>query len=254
MCVCVCVLLIGPADWQQDKRVGEWHAAKSPGGTHTLGCWSEDQTSVNGTPALTTEGPSRRECSFAKTHIYCIILAEGPHGSWKRSAWKHSFLKTGLRVVKSKIAAPPFSCGQWIQILSKMMTPSPHPSTSCLRHLNPAMSHTTTTMAIYMLMFVSQKSFVQLTRLVVECELQQQFDPINLTIDSGFLALSFHLLVVFGFSVYSLFVKARKLNAHAPSLLLHFWLMSRATYRLGIWSFFSVSVWTQIFLKRWQGR
>ena len=34
-----------------------------------------------------------------------------------------------------------FSCGWQIRILSKTMTPSPHPSTSCVRPLNPATSH-----------------------------------------------------------------------------------------------------------------
>ena len=33
---------------------------------------------------------SRRQHSFVKTHMYCIVLADRPYGSWKRSAWKHS--------------------------------------------------------------------------------------------------------------------------------------------------------------------
>ena len=72
------------------------------------------------------------------THMFCIVLADRPHGSWKRSAWKGIFLKTGLRVEKYENAALPFSCGRWIRILSKTMMPSPHPSTSCLQPLNPA--------------------------------------------------------------------------------------------------------------------
>ena len=50
--------------------------------------------------------------------MFCIVLDDRPHGSCKRSACKHTFLKPGLRV-----------------------TPSPHPSTSSLQPLNPAMSH-----------------------------------------------------------------------------------------------------------------
>ena len=77
----------------------------------------------------------------AKMHMYCIVLADRPHGSWKCSNWKCTFLKTGLRVEKSENAALLFSCGRRIRILSKTMTSSPHPSTSSLRPLKPAMSH-----------------------------------------------------------------------------------------------------------------
>ena len=73
--------------------------------------------------------------SFVETHMYCIVLATRPHGSWKRSAWKRTFLKLGLRVEKSEN-----TCWRRISILSGMMTPSPHPSTSSLRPLNPVAS------------------------------------------------------------------------------------------------------------------
>ena len=50
---------------------------------------------------------------------------------WKRvSGWRNP-----------KNAALPFSCGRRIRILPKTMTPSPHPSTSCLWPLNPVTSH-----------------------------------------------------------------------------------------------------------------
>ena len=39
---------------------------------------------------------------FSKTHTYCIVLANRPYRSWKCSAWKHTFLKTGLRVENSE--------------------------------------------------------------------------------------------------------------------------------------------------------
>ena len=80
-------------------------------------------------------------CFRAKTHMYCIVLADCPHGSWKCSAWKRTFLKPGLRVEKSENTALAFSCGRRICILSGTMTPSPHSSTSSLQPLNPATSH-----------------------------------------------------------------------------------------------------------------
>ena len=89
----------------------------------------------------TLRGCPHEKRSFAKTHTYCIVLVDRPHGSWKCSAWKSTFLKTGLRREKSENAALAFSCGWRIRILSETMTPSPHPSTSSLRPLNPAMSH-----------------------------------------------------------------------------------------------------------------
>ena len=67
------------------------------------------------------------------------------HGSWKRSAWKCTFLKPGLRVEKSKNAALAFSCGRWIHILGRTPLPSPspssHPLTTSLRPVNTAVSH-----------------------------------------------------------------------------------------------------------------
>ena len=81
------------------------------------------------------------------------------------------------------------------------------------------------------------------------------------TNDFGFLALAifiFFLLCSVSPSTVCLFT-THKLNAHALCLLLHFWWMSSATYRPGIWTtvfsvFFSCSIWTQIFLKWCRGR
>ena len=86
-----------------------------------------------------------------ETHMFCIILADRPNGSCKRT-----FLKPGLRVEKCENAARAFSFGRWIPILCESITPSPHPSTSPLWPLNPVTT-TTTTMADYMLVFVPQK-------------------------------------------------------------------------------------------------
>ena len=69
-------------------------------------------------------------------HMFCIVLADCPHGSCKRT-----FLKPGLGVENAGNAVLAFSCGQRIHILCVTMTPSPHPSTCNLRPLNPAPSH-----------------------------------------------------------------------------------------------------------------
>ena len=81
------------------------------------------------------------------------------------------------------------------------------------------------------------ESFLQLTCLVVECESQQQFDLMTGPYKRFWFPCTRHfhlLLLVFGFSSTVCLFTARKLNAHAPCLLLRFWLMSSATYRPGI--------------------
>ena len=152
------------------------------------------------------KGPSRRERSFAKTHMYCVVLADRPRGSWKRT-----FLKTGLRVEKSENAALPFSFGQRIRILSEIMTPSPHPSTSCLRPLSPATSHNNNNGGLHAHVHGAEhiEPFLQLTRLVVEWESQQHFDLSNGPHEWFRFPCTSHfhlLLLVFSFSVYCLFV------------------------------------------------
>ena len=199
---------------------------------------------------------SWRQRSFAKMHMYCIVLANHPYGSWKRSAWKHTFLKTGLRVEKSENAALPFSCGRRICIISKTTMPLPHPAMSHNKNNNGR---------LHARVYVAEdiEPFLPLTCLEVECVLQQQFDLINSPYRCFWFPCTSHfhlLLVVFWFllSTVCLFT-ARKLNAHALCLLLRFWWMSSATDRPGIWTtaflvVFSGSVWTQIFLKRCWGR
>ena len=103
---------------------------------------------------------STRKTSFAKMHMYCIVLADRPHRSWKHNPWKRTFLKTGLRVEKSKNAALPFSCGWRIRILYKTMTPSPHtrPLASDLWTPRRLTTTTTTTMvADNMLVLIVQQ-------------------------------------------------------------------------------------------------
>ena len=73
--------------------------------------------------------------------MFCIVLADCPHGSYKCSACKRTFLKPGLRVEKSENTALAFLYGRRIRILCVSMTPSPHPLTSSLRPLSPVTSH-----------------------------------------------------------------------------------------------------------------
>ena len=152
------------------------------------------------------KAPSRQQHSFAKTHTYCIVLANHPYGSWKRSAWKRTVLKTGLGVEKSENAALPFSCGWRICILSKTMMPSPHPATSHNNNNNNNNNNGRLHARVHAAEDI--EPFLQLTHLVVECELQQQFNLINGPHKRFWFPCTshFHLLVViFSFSVYSLF-------------------------------------------------
>ena len=95
-----------------------------------------------------------------------------------------------------------FSCGRRIRILSKTMTPWPHPVTSHNNNNNNGGLHAHVRAA------EDIEPFLRLTRLVVECEWQQQFGLINGPHKRFWFPSTrhFHLLVVFGFSVYCLFV------------------------------------------------
>ena len=152
------------------------------------------------------KAPSRRQRSFARTHTFWFwsIVHTDPENAVPENAL---FLKTGLRVEKSENAALLFSWG-----LSNMMTPSPRPSTSCLWPLNPTTSHNNNNNGgLHARVRAAEdiEPFLQLTRLVVECESQQQFDLITGPHKRFWFPCTSHfhlLLVVFGFSVYCLFV------------------------------------------------
>ena len=144
-------------------------------------------------------------------------LAHRPHGSCKRSGWK----------CKSKNATLAFLCGQWICILSISMTPFPYPLTSSLRPLNPAMFHINNNNnnngGLHACVRAAEdiEPFLQLARIVVKYELQQQFDFIIGTHKRFWFPCTTHfrlLLVVFGFSLYCLFVySAQALSAFSTS-------------------------------------
>ena len=178
--------------------------------------------------------------------MFCIILADRPHGSCKHSACKCTFFKPGLRVGKFEKNAFAFSCGQWIHILCI----SPHPSTSSLRPLNPATSHNNNNNNNnnYMLVFMLQKILSPLGLIGQNIKLLCHYAERKRIMFLFCLASAF---IVCSYTV-------RKLYAYAPSLL-RFWWISSATYRPGIWTkacwvICNGSVWTQIFLKRCQGR
>ena len=131
----------------------------------------------------------------------------------KTQRLKTHFFENGSQGGKIKNAALPFSCGQRIHIFSKTMTPSPHPSTSYHRPLKPATSHNNNNnnnggLHAHVHAAEDIEPFLQLTLLVVECELQQQFDLINGPHKRFWFPCNshFHLLFVFSFSTYSLFV------------------------------------------------
>ena len=91
--------------------------------------------------------------------MFCIVLADRPHGSCKRSAWKRTFLKPGLRVEKSENAVLLSSCVNSESTYFAYQWRHHPPLTSSLWPLNPRrlITTTTTTMADYMLVFILQK-------------------------------------------------------------------------------------------------
>ena len=98
-----------------------------------------------------TKGPSTRKHSFVKTHTFCIVLADCPHGSWKRtflktvSGWRNPKTQPSCFHVDGESAYFP---KRWRHC------PTPRPLASDLwtpRRL------ITTTMAAYIFVFVLQK-------------------------------------------------------------------------------------------------
>ena len=154
--------------------------------------------------------------------MFCIILADHPNGSCKRSACKCTVFKPGLRVKKSKNAALLFWCGQWIRILCVSMTPSPqpYPSTSHLRPLNPATPHNNNKGGPHACVRAARDTEpIRITRAKYCAPLPLRW-PIK---DYGQLTNHFCLLVVFSVSPSTVFLyTVCKHYAHALSLLLRF--------------------------------
>ena len=125
------------------------------------------------------------------------------------------FLKPGLRVEKSEDNALAFSCRRQIQPTARPLASDLWTDRRQQQWRTSACDRATEDI----------EPFLQLTHLVVECESQQQFDPIMVhTNDSGFLALTilvFFFLCSVSPSTVCLFT-AHKLYVHAPSRLLHF--------------------------------
>ena len=142
----------------------------------------------------------------------------------KTQRLKTHFFETESQCGKTQKRSPPvFMC------TAKTITLSPHPSTSCLRPLNPTASHhnDNNNGGLHACFHPTEdiEPFLQLTRLIVECESQQEFDVINgPTNESGILVIAiviFFLLRSDSLSTVCLYTE-HKLNAHALSLFLFF--------------------------------
>ena len=105
-------------------------------------------------------------------------------------------VKLGLEAVHTKIC-----------ILSEMMTPSPHSLTSSLQPLNPVTSHNNNNNnGRLLLVFVFLATYSPCSRVWVAAAVDLINDPNK---RFWFLCTShFHLLLVFGFSFYCLFVNS----------------------------------------------
>ena len=157
-------------------------------------------------------------------HMFCIILADRPNGSRKRT-----FLKPGLTVKKFKKVAPLDSESAYFAYRWRHR-PIPRPLAFNL--LTPLCLITTTTtttpMAEYMLAFVLQKVLSLL----------------------GLLGQNIILLCHYA-------EQNRRMDNHIRHIV--FWWISSTTYRPGIWTtacwvIYNGSIWMQIFLKWCQGR
>ena len=138
--------------------------------------------------------------------MFCIVLADRPHGSWKL------FLKPGLRVKK---------------LNSRSRVDRESAIAPRLDLLTPPRLITTTTMADDMLVFVLQK-ILSLSGLLGQNILllchqaeQKKKDYGQPHTPHRFRSTSKGFLLLLSF-----FYTARKLFVHAPSLLLHFWWIS----------------------------
>ena len=142
------------------------------------------------------------------------------------------FFETGSHYGKSWKCSPSFPY-RWRHC------PTPWPLASDLWTLQCLIT-TTTTVADYCLC----SCFLQLTCIVFECESQQQFDLIIASHKQFWFPCTshFHLPLLCSVSPSTVCLHtARKLNAHAPPLLLCFWWISSTTYRPGIWT--TATVW-----------
>ena len=152
--------------------------------------------------------------------MFCIVLADRPHGSCKHSACKHTFLKPGLRVEKSENLV--FWCGQRICILCVSMTPSPHPSTSSLQTLNPVSSHNNNNGGLHACVRAAEGT-IRVTRAKYYAALPPRWAKK----DYGQLTSHLYLLlVVFSFSFYCPFVHSAQVlctcSVSSSSFLVNF--------------------------------
>ena len=130
-----------------------------------------------------SRGPSRRECSFAKNAQVLHRFGWPYTRILKRQRLKTHFFEKGSQGGKIRKRSPPVVMWTANPHTFQNDTASPHPSTSCLRLLNPATSHNNNNNngGLHARVCATEdiQPSLQLTPLVVECESQQQFDLIN---------------------------------------------------------------------------
>ena len=176
------------------------------------------------------------------------VLRDNPHGNacvcvlhrFGRSSCRCTFLKPGLRVEKLENSAHVFSCRQQICILCVSMTPSRRPSTS-----EPETSHNINNnnnnnnnsgLHTHVRAAEDIEPYSPCSRVWVAAAVRPHYWS---THDSGFLALA----IFFFFFLCCI----QHASFKYMLCLLHFWLISSATYRPGIWTtacWVYGSVWT----------
>ena len=112
-----------------------------------------------------TQALSRRQLSFAKTHMYCIVLADRPYRSWKRNAWKCTFFENGSQGGKIWKSSPPVVA--WTANLHAFQ------NVDAIAPPLDLLLLTSGGLQARVRAVEDIEPFLQLTYLVVECELQQ---------------------------------------------------------------------------------
>ena len=165
------------------------------------------------------EGAVHMEMLLCSKLVFRIVLANRPHGSCKST-----FPKPDLRVEKSGNAALTSPYGRRICILCVSMTPSPHPSTSNLQPLNPAMSHNNNNGGLHVCVRTAEDiEPIRVTRRKSSAPLRLHWAKK----DYGWPTSHFHLLLVlFGFSFCCLSVYSAKAcctcSVYSPQFLVNF--------------------------------
>ena len=141
--------------------------------------------------------------------MYCILSADRPHSSWKRSAWNALFWKQVWGWKNPKTQPSHFCVVSESAYFPKRWCHRPTPWPLALELWTLRCLITTTVVVLHACVYATEdiEPFLQLIRLVVECESQQKFHLINGPHKQFWFPCTSHfhlLLVVFGFSIYFL--------------------------------------------------